>query len=166
MKTRFLGLILIMILGVSVNAQPVIKRDVRVLKGPQNGMQINGGHQALAKALNLTDEQKEAFKKIMLSMHKAILPIHNEIGEAVAHQKTLLGAEKTDLNAINKNIDKIGALKIESAKIAMKHRLEMRALLTDEQRLRFDGWKAKMKHLRGQRFGRPGMGMGPEMDMN
>jgi Spy/CpxP family protein refolding chaperone len=166
MKTRFLGLILIMILGISVNAQPIIKKDVRVLGGPRSGMQMNGGHQALAKALNLTDEQKEAFKKIMLSMHKEILPIHNEIGEAVAHQKTLLGAEKPDLNAINKNIDKIGALKIESSKIAMKHRLEMRALLTDEQRLKFDSWKAKMRHSGGQQFGHPGMGMGPEMNMN
>jgi Spy/CpxP family protein refolding chaperone len=171
MKTRFLGLVLLMIVGIGVNAQQVIKRDVRILGGPQKGMQMNGGHEALAKALNLTDEQKAAFKNIMLAMHKEILPVRNEIGEAVAHQKTLLSADKPDLAAVNKNIDKIGSLRIEIAKISIKHRLEMRGLLTDEQRLKFDMIKEKMKHSKGQNFRRPGMGMrqgmemGPGMDM-
>jgi len=166
MKTKILSLALIMVMCLAVSAQPEINREIRIVRGPQNNMRMNPDHQAMmAKALNLTDEQKEAFKKIMLTMHKEILPVRNEIGEAEAHQRTLLSVDKPDLSAINKNIDKIGALKIEVAKIFTKHRLEMRALLTDEQRMKFDNWRGGMKHPMGQKFGRPGMGMDPEMNM-
>lgn len=48
----------------------------------------------------------------------------------------------------------------------MKHRLEMRALLTDEQRMKFDSFKERMKHPMGQNFRRPGMGMNRGMNMN
>ena len=60
-------------------------------------------------------------------------------------KKTLTTAEKPDFAAINKNIDKIGAVRIEMVKIQTKHRLEMRAQLTDEQKLKFDLFKGKMK---------------------
>jgi len=166
MKTKILSLAFLMIVGLGVYAQPGINKEIRIMRGPQNNMAMRADHQEMAKALNLTDEQKESFKKIMLAMHKEILPVRNEIGEAVAHQKTLVSAEKPDLTAINKNIDRIGALKIELAKIEIKHRLEMRALLTDEQRLKFDGWKERMKHSMGQNFKRPGKGMDPGMYMN
>jgi Spy/CpxP family protein refolding chaperone len=87
----------------------------------------------------------------MLATQKQIQPIRNELGEANARQKTLTTAEKPDLNAINKNIEKIGALKVEMAKIQAKHRLEMRAQLTDEQRLKFDAHKGMRMQDRGQK---------------
>jgi len=164
MKTTILSLTMVMIISLSLSAQPLINKDVRIIRGIQPGMQMKENHEVLVKALNLTDEQKASFKKIMLAMHKEILPVRNEIGEAQAHQKTLMSADKPDLAAINKNIDKIGGLKIEIAKISVKHRLEMRNLLTDEQRVRFDMWKERMKHHpMGQNFRKPGMGMRPGM---
>lgn len=165
MKTKILSLALLMVMCLTVSAQPQMNRGMMNFRGPQNNLQMNQNRQDLAKALNLTDEQKAAFKKEMLAMHKEILPLRNEIGEAEAHQKTLLSADKPDLSAIDKNIDKIGALRVEIAKIAMKHRLEMRSLLTDEQRMKFDAWKQGMRHQMGQRFGRPGMGMRPGMNL-
>ena len=75
-----------------------------------------------------------------------------------------MSADKPDLAATNKNIDKIGGLKIEIAKISVKHRLEMRNLLNDEQRVKLDMWKERMKHHpMGQNFRKPGMGMRPGM---
>lgn len=161
MKTRILSLALFVVMCLTVSAQPQMNR----FRGPQNNMQMNKNRQDMAKALNLTDEQKEAFKKIMLAMHKEILPIRNEIGEAEAHQKTLLSADKPDLSAIDKNIEKIGGLRVEIAKIAMKHHLEMRSLLTDEQKMKFDTWKQGMRRPIGQGFGKPGMGMRPGMNI-
>jgi Spy/CpxP family protein refolding chaperone len=163
MKTKILSFALFMVMCLTASAQPQTNKEIRIVRGPQN-MQMHPPRQEMAKALNLTDEQKEAFKKIMLAMHKEMLPVRNEIGEAEAHQKTLVSADKPDMNAINKNIEKIGALKIETAKIFTKHHLEMRALLTDEQRMKFDNWRGGMKHPTGQKFGRPGMGMDPEMN--
>lgn len=112
------------------------------MRGPGNG-------------LNLTDVQKEAFKKSMLTVHKQLQPLRNELGEAVAHQKSLVTAEKPDFNAINKNIEKIGELRVQMAKIETKARVELRAQLTDEQRLKFDmfkGMKKGGKMNRGKRI--------------
>jgi len=86
-----------------------------------------------------------------MAMHKQIKPIRNELGEAMAHQKTLMGAENPDLAAINSNIDKIGVLRIEIAKIQIKNRLDMRAQLTDEQRQKFDLFKDRMNQGKGPR---------------
>ena len=84
------------------------------------------------------------------------MPLRNELGEAEAHQKTLLSAEKPDLGAINKNIEKIGGIRIEMAEVQTKHRLEMRAQLTDEQRLKLELFKGKLKQARGHFGNRPG----------
>lgn len=110
-------------------------------------------HQMRSKAdgLNLTADQKESFKKAMMSVHKQMQPLRNELGEAEAHQKTLATAEKPDLGAINKNIEKIGSIKVEMAKIMAKQRLEMRAQLTDEQRMKFDMMKEKQMMGKGHR---------------
>lgn len=115
--------------------------------GPQRGAGMG---------LNLTDEQKKAFKENMLALHKQIKPLKNELGEAEAHQKTLMEADKTDLNAINKNIEKIAALKVDMAKAMVKSRLEMRSKLTEEQRAKFDMMRAKMQHGKGMK---PGKGL-------
>lgn len=106
--------------------------------------------------LNLTDAQKEAFKSGMIEMQKQLLPLKNEMGEAIAHQKTLVSAEKPDWTALNKNIEKIGDLKVEMEKIQLKNRLAMRAQLTDEQKLKFD----TMRQMRGQNKKQSGMQRG------
>ncbi len=110
-----------------------------------------------AQGLNLTDAQKESFKAGMMAIQKQLQPLKNELGELNAHQRTLVMAEKPDQGAINKNIEKIGALRVEMAKIQTKHRLEMRAQLTDEQRLKFDLMKGKMKERKGQMGMKRGM---------
>src|SRR5665647_2484516 len=114
-------------------------------------MRKEDGQGGFAKGLNLTDAQKDAFKQSMMAMQKEIKPLRNELGEATAHQKTLVSIDKPDMSAINKNLEKIGALKVEMAKLQVKHRLDMRAQLTDEQRMKFDAFKANMKRGRGQR---------------
>lgn len=120
------------------------------MRGERNGQMRGPGN-----GLNLTDVQKESFKKSMLSVHKQLQPLRNELGEAVAHQKSLVTAEKPDFNAINKNIEKIGELRVQMAKIETKARVELRAQLTDEQRLKFDmfkGMKKGGKMNRGKRM--------------
>jgi Spy/CpxP family protein refolding chaperone len=156
MKTKILSFALLLMLALGVNAQP---GNQVTGPGMKNHMPIKAPRQEMAKALNLTNEQKEASKKIMLASHKEIQPVRNEIGEVTAHMKTLISADKPDFAAIDKSIEKIGALKTEVAKIALKSRLEIRALLTDEQRMKAEGMKAKAKQSMGQKKGRPGMAL-------
>ena len=125
--------------------------------GAQRG-QMNG-RMGAAMGLNLTDDQKKAFKESALALRKQIKPLKNELGEAVAHQKTLMDAEKSDLGAINKNIEKIAALKVDMAKAMVKFRLEMRSKLTEEQRAKLEMMRAKMQHGKGMKQGKEKRGM-------
>lgn len=150
MKAKILMFVVLMSMSAVLVAQPNEKQ----FRGKQPEMQLNERQRGPGEGLNLTAEQKEAFKKSMLEVQKQLQPIRNELGEAMARQKTLTTAEKPDLGAINKNIEKMGALKTEMAKIQAKHRLEMRAQLTDEQRLKFDMFKGQQIQKRGHnRFG-------------
>lgn len=149
MRAKILSIVLLMGLSAGLMAQTTEKGSKKELRGPEKEMRMHEGERGMANGLNLTDVQKEAFKQGMMAMQKQIQPLRNELGEAEAHQKTLVTAEKPDLSAINKNIEKIGALKIEMAKIKAKNHLDMRAQLTDEQRLKFDLGKGKMGREKG-----------------
>ncbi len=141
-------LIALMGLTTVIVAQPAEKgkKDFRFAEGKEIRMKER---KDMVHNLNLTDAQKESFKKTTIAVQKELQPLRNQLGEMEAHQRTLVTAEKPDLGAINKNIEKIGALRVEMAKIQTKHRVEMRAQLTDEQRLKFDMQHEKMKLKRG-----------------
>jgi len=145
-------------------AQPKENDEKKSTHGPGHEMRMENKNGP--QGLNLTDAQKEAFKQSMLALQKQLQPLRNELGEAEAHQKTLTTAEKPDMAAINKNVDKIGALKIEMAKLQVKHRMDLRAQLTDEQRLKFDMHKNKMRHGEGTGGMRHAREMQEEKPMN
>jgi Spy/CpxP family protein refolding chaperone len=151
MKTKIFMLGLMMSLSVVLIAQPEENGAKSFHGKPQLGFKP-GEFKKDANRLNLSEAQKESFKASTMATQKLLLPLRNELGEAEAHQKTLLSAEKPDFAAINKNIEKIGGIRIEMAKIQTKHRLEMRAQLTEEQRLKLELFKGKMKQGNG-RFG-------------
>ena len=144
--------VLLMTLTAVLFAQP---GDIvpKVQGMPGRAVQMRGQHmnaqRGAANGLNLTDAQKTVFKASALSMHKQLQPLRNELGEAEAHQKTLMTAEKADLGAINKNIERIGGIRMEMAKIQAKNHVEMRAQLTDEQKLKFDLFKDKQRMGKG-----------------
>jgi Spy/CpxP family protein refolding chaperone len=160
MKTKILSIIVLMGLSIAVFAQKTENGPKNSMHGQDHKM-IQGERKGPAQGLNLTDAQKDAFKQIMTEMQKQIQPLRNQLGEAEAHQKTLVTAEKPDISAVNKNIEKIGELRVEMAKIKAKSHLDMRAQLTDEQRLKFDLKKGKMghekaeKHFRGMKQDHP-----------
>lgn len=156
MKTKILLFAMLMSLSAALVAQSV-ESGTRKFHGKSGqGMAMNKGRAGM-QALNLTDVQKESFKTGMLAVQKQLQPLKNELGELEARQKSLVTAEKPDQGAINKNIEKIGALRVEMAKIQTKHHLEMRAQLTDEQRLKFDLFKDKMKDGKGRKAMKHGM---------
>jgi len=151
MKAKILSLVLLLGLSVAVFAQKAENGPKNDMRGQGHAQMMQDGKRGPAQGLNLTDAQKDAFKQSMMDMHKKIQPLRNELGEAKAHQKTLMTAEKPDVSAINKNLEKIGEIRVEMVKIQVKHRLDMRAQLTDEQRLKFDMMKGKMGHEKGEK---------------
>lgn len=103
-----------------------------------------------------TEEQQEAVRKIRLETAKEVKPLRNELNELRARQHTLTTAENADLDAINKNIEKMGSVRTEIQKIMAKQHQEIRSLLTEEQLLKFDARKG----MAGKRPGRGEMDRG------
>lgn len=161
MKTKVLMLAVLLGLTTVVVAQPKKNDQERPFRGQKSEMKIDERKGGPENGLSLTDAQKEAFKQSRLAAQKQVQPILNELGEAEAHQKTLMSAEKPDLAAINKNIEKIGNLKVEIAKIKAKNHVDMRAQLTEEQRLKFDAFKG---HMRGGERMKGGKGMNQRLN--
>lgn len=166
MRTKVVMLVVLMSLTSALIAQPTENDSMKSFRGHVREMRMNNDHRGHADQLNLTDAQKDAFKQGRMGLEKQLQPLRNELGELKAHQKTLMTAEKPDLNDINKNIDKLGDLKVEMAKIQAKHRLELRAQLTDEQRLKFDNHQNRMMNQRGFKGMGQGMGMHEDHRMN
>jgi Spy/CpxP family protein refolding chaperone len=151
-------MILAVLMGLTtvVMAQPNGKDEGKERKRGKQEMCADN-QRVPGNGIDLTNAQKEAFQKSRTETEKLVQPLRNQLGEARAHQKTLTTAEKPDMEAINKNIEKMGYLQTEIEKIQTKHRLEMRAQLTEEQRLKMDnagfrkgegrdGGRGQMKH--------------------
>jgi Spy/CpxP family protein refolding chaperone len=102
--------------------------------------------------LKLTDQQIEAAKQIKLNEAKEMKPLKDQLRELAAKHQTLTTATKADMDAIYKSIEKIGGVKMEIAKVQAKQQQEFRALLTEEQLLKFDSFKDRAKEFPMNRF--------------
>jgi Spy/CpxP family protein refolding chaperone len=95
--------------------------------------------------MDLSEEQRKKMKEIHMKSGKEIMTLKNQAMEKKAHLKTLTTADKPDMNEINKTIDEMSALNAQIMKKKTAAKMEVRGLLTDEQRLQFDMKGDKMK---------------------
>jgi Spy/CpxP family protein refolding chaperone len=128
-----LMLILALIAGTAVNAQPASEKT----------HEISG----------FSEDLKAQIHKLRISHLKDIQGIQNQIGENRAHYKSLMTSENPDMNAINKNIDDRGSLRSQLQKKQAAHIQDIRKLLNDEQRLIFDRKLTEMENREGNRQG-------------
>ncbi|KAB2871552.1 MAG: Spy/CpxP family protein refolding chaperone [Bacteroidales bacterium] len=135
----------------------------------QQGQQFRGGvgknpdkiGNADCKIPNLTDEQQQKINDLRVKHINDVTPLKNELGEKRARMRTLQSAEKPDLNAINKLIDEMAAVRAQIQKKAAAHKVEVASLLTDEQKVYFNAHQGR-KFDKGMKRGggRHGMGNG------
>lgn len=99
--------------------------------------------------LNLTDEQKEKIEAIRLKTQKEMLGIRNQLGEKQARLRTLTTGDTYNEREVNKVIEEIGALNTRKMKLHVSHRQEIRNLLDEQQRLKFDsrGHNMRMSNI-------------------
>jgi len=134
--------------------------------GQQKGKKANGNKSSMyhhKKGMNnipnITDAQKEQIKKLRTENMKAMLPLKNSLMEKKAHLNTLSTSESVDMKAINKQIDEISKIKAKMMKQKAKMRQDVRALLTDDQRIYFDMHSGqKMGKGKGHHKGHKGNG--------
>jgi Spy/CpxP family protein refolding chaperone len=120
-------------------------KEMKEVKGPD--------HEGPGR-MNLTADQEKKMKEIRTRTMKDVLPMKNQLGEKRAHLKTLEQSDKPDMNDINKTIDEMTALKSGIMKKQVAAKMEVRSLLTDEQKVMFDARGSK-KMGKG-RPGKPG----------
>lgn len=89
-------------------------------------------------ALDLSEAQEKQIEELRTAHAKEMLPLRNTLNEKEARLQTLRTAEKYDKAAVEKVLTEISNIKLQMAKSREAHRQDVRALLTDEQRVKFD----------------------------
>jgi Spy/CpxP family protein refolding chaperone len=120
--------------------------SLALAQGPRPMMEMQcGGGPCLP---DLTEAQETQIEKSKLNLDKEILPLTADLDVKKAELDKLLLAEKPDKKAVYKKIDEIQTVKTKIKRLKVDHRLEVRALLTPEQRVVFDKQRSKrgMKH--------------------
>ena len=143
MKIKILSLALIVVFAFSITAKA--QQTERKRRSPEQ-------REIMAKRFDreranfndfFTEEQRAKLKELRLESTKEIQPLRNELNELRAKQRTLTTAEKADMKAIENNIEKMADVQAEIQKISAKQHQEIRSMLSEEQRIKFDQRKSR-----------------------
>ncbi len=104
--------------------------------------------------INLSAEQRKAFRKIDLSLKKETVALRNELGVKQAELQAELTEEQPDLKKIESLIDDIHKLRASLQKKRIAAELQKRSLLDEQQRKLLD--EERPFPGRGLRFFREG----------
>lgn len=140
-----------------------------MMNGQGQGRMMNQNMQkgATCAYLNLTADQQAQVTNLRTALMQQNLPLRNQLGEMRAKMQTLQTGDKQDLKAINKLIDDMSSVRAQIMKNAAAHRVAVRNILTDEQKVLFDARASKgfggqkgMRASRGAKRGMRGNGAG------
>lgn len=156
MKTRILSMVLIAVFAISTTAMAQSHEGRK--KNPEQKEMMMKRHKQMKDRYQhfFTEEQQEKMKELRIETAKKVKPLKNELNELQARQQTLTTANKADLNAINDNIDKMSKTRGDIQKAMAKRQQDVRAMLNDEQLIKFDAMKNR-KGMRGKGFHNKGM---------
>lgn len=138
-------------LTVDVSAQQQNRKMQNRANGDCQGQMMNRGdkqgqnQQRMMTQLNLTDEQRAKVEEIHLNGQKGMIPLRNNIQEKNAQLRTLRMSDDYDEAAVNALIEEIGELRTAMMAMRTGHQQQIREILTEEQRIKFDS----MQQLRG-----------------
>jgi len=111
---------------------------------------------------DLTPEQSEQIETLRVAHLKEMQQYRNKVRENRARYKTLMTTDGANPDEINANIDEFTSLKNKMMKERTAHRLEIRSLLNEGQKVYFDQHSGKARKGMGRMQGGRGMrGTGP-----
>lgn len=166
MKTRiqsFTIFVLLVAFSTSLNAQtqnnradrPGFDRQERMQK-MQN--QPGAQHMRLMAVLDLDEDQKKAIKTIHLNGQKDMLVIRTSVQQKQAELRTLSVGDNYDEAKVSKLADELGELRSDMLKKKAAHQQQIKQILNEEQRIKFDNFhfnrSGKMGGKRSQRWNR------------
>lgn len=109
------------------------------------------GDRPMLRIPDLTDEQREQIRDIHLRAQEEGLELRNQLNEQQARLRTLTTGSGIDMDESNGVIEQIGSLRTELMKHRLATRMEVRDLLTDEQKVFFDAQGPFNGNFRGMR---------------
>ena len=102
---------------------------------------------------NLTEAQQAKIESLRLERMRVRTTHRAEMDQLRASRRTMMIAGNPDATQINGVIDQMGAKRVEMQKSAIAHRLAVRTLLTDEQKVYFDSYGNGRRNNNGNRRG-------------
>ena len=111
----------------------------------------HGKHHGKGWKSTLTDEQKKQVARLKLDYKKKVYPVKAKMRQTKVELALLITADKPSQNDIDKKIDELAKLKAEKMRLKAAHKIEVRKVLNDEQRVKFD-----MKMLKKAYHGKKG----------
>ena len=91
----------------------------------------------------LSDNQKQQMRDLCIDHLKQVQPLKNQIRELQVAQKGMMMTQKPDLKSLMSNMEKISSVKKVMMKKGVDHRLAVRNILTDDQRVLWDARSSK-----------------------
>lgn len=98
----------------------------------------------LALYLDLTADQKSKIESMQTPHLKKNVNYQNQLDEKQAQLKTQMSADKPDSKKINALVEDIGVLKTTIQKDRVAHRLAIRDVLNENQKVKFDAMSQRM----------------------
>jgi len=103
--------------------------------------------------LELTDVQQTKMENLKVAHHKEVQPLKNKLREKRASLQSLTTSSSIDHKQVNNTIEAIGALETKLLKAKTNHKIAMRSLLSDKQKMMFDHMKEKNGKRHGEHKG-------------
>lgn len=153
----FTATILTALPAATINAQ---NGAMRHRQGPDTARAEGMGGGGMIEGL--TQEQRVRIQEIHLKTRERMTPIDNQLREKRARLQTLSTGDTIDRNAAKKLIGEMADLQAERMSIRWETRQEVRAQLTDEQKIRFDSRGMGREGADGRRKGPHDQRMGPD----
>jgi Spy/CpxP family protein refolding chaperone len=109
------------------------------LAQPQRKFKFKGAKGCPGPGLpNLTAEQETKIKSLRLDLQKELTPLQLKVRKLEIELQEFMIVDQPNLNQLDSKLEDISKQRLEIAKKFIKHRLAVRGLLTDEQRIIFD----------------------------
>ncbi len=131
-------------------------------RGPGYGQGTPEGNHMLRGIPDLTEAQMDQIKDLHTAHLKDIKPLKNDIKINNAILEALQTEDEPDLDKINDLIEKNGKLMTDIRKKQVAHKMEIRSILTDDQKVFFDNKMQRMRMTSKAKFQGGGMGPGVE----
>lgn len=132
-----------MVVIAPLQAAPGCQKKVDAEKMAGKGCMMGQGCMMLKHIPNLSDEQKGKLEKLHAEHQKMMAAVKADMGKQALEMKALM-KDPVDMKKIEAKIDEMAKMKAAMQKKCLAHRFAVKALLTDEQKAKFDAMAGGM----------------------